>query len=97
MTMKKRKKVQAGPNYITHAIVKVKNTSHVSFTHSQRKAANVRLVCYLMTISVCMTCVVLVTVDSPIPEENWEGGGSQISIHSLMWNVPNPQGLWGLC
>ncbi len=41
-----------------------------------------------MTASV-MLCVVLATVDSHVPEahtENWVGGTSHISIHSLMWN-----------
>lgn len=55
----------------------------------------------MTTKSVCvMLCVVLATVDSHVREahtENWVGGTSHISIHSLMWNEPNPQGLWGLC
>ena len=47
-----------------------------------------------------MLFVVLATVDSHVPEapaENRVGGRSQISIDSLMWNVPNPQGAVCVC
>ena len=47
-----------------------------------------------------MLFVVLATVYSHVPEapaENRVGGRSQISIDSLMWNVPNPQGAVCVC